>query len=1366
MILQTTRALAASVLRALTILLLIGLVVLALYVSIGRQLTPRVADYKDWLEQRLSQELGMRVSIGELSGEWLQFSPRFVLGDVRLGDENALQLQRVSLAPSVSESLRQRRLVIGNTAVEALDIRFSQQTDGRWQLLGLTGSGPAADAEMIFRLITRLSRLSLNDTRLHFADNDGNSTSVENARLDLQNNAGLHLLQLQAQLPDDTEPLRVEAELTGATLADLAGQIYLNFPQSDYSVFIPAINVSADASVQVDDARLAGELWLELYQGRARDIVFRGQGALSVFSRQAGQAAEPLRIENLRLAGLHVTHEPVDDLWRLNADDLSFDLDSQTWPQGDMQLLYQPGKAAELQIEAVDAGIVARALSALPVDNRIADEVAGFNPRGQLQHLTLTASYSDNRPDHIRLVSNIGQGAVTAFRGAPSFWGVDGYAELSFDLAAMQGDGFVEVESTSLSMHLPNLFNDIWDFSHVNGRVGFRVDGAGDANIRIASGVIVAESDAVNARGQFATEIQLGDSRYIDLELKLGALQADVAYKSRFLPTAPTAPRSVQGVLEWVDDAVLAGNGGGSGLIFRGRVQRGAAAQERTLQMFYQVTDGTLKFDPAWPALEDLQGVVVVDNSEVDVRARAGSTLGIEFTSSVASVRANPGGGRWLTVRGQGSGSAAQGLQYLQQTPVTAGIAGYFSEWTAEGNTHIDLALDIPLYIDGARPKVSLALDFADNRLFIPEYDLQLDAVSGTLMYTDDLGLRSEGLTATALGRPVTASIVSDGLAGDAGTERTSLLTWTSTADPQTLAGWNGFPSAIKPLLSQFAGEFDYEASLQLPAGQSNTSSTTRYPQLRLRSDLNSVAVLLPAPFAKETNESRTADLLLEFRPAGPVVDLRWQDLMQMNLVVEDGLPVSGLIFLGSTAEGLRVRRLNPAAPGVEVLGSLPVLDYAQWQQSFSQMFTAGAAAGAATSGPVSALSQVRGSAELSIGELIVADENFTALNVSLQRLPEAWELGVLGTDVAGTVVYPLDGNSQWQINLDYLHLGEAPVELPDDPAAVTETAGTDLAADAVAESAGELDLEDLPAVEYELPREDPLAALDPRNFPAMQASIGQLTLSGADFGSWQFELDSDDSGAVFRNLRTTARGLSIGSDAAPAEFRWIYDGDVHRSVLNGQITATDIGPVLSAYGYAPSLQSSDAVFDARLHWDGSPAYFSALGLSGDVQIRLQNGRFQQRAGVANSALRLISIINFDAVIRRLRFSDDFLRSGLSYDEISGRVNLSNGIVNIIDRLQIIGPSSLFQVEGELDLAQQTIDADLFITLPVSDNIPWLGGLAVLNNLINWQLAIGVFLFDQIFGEQVDNLTSAQYTLEGPWDSVEPKLYQVFASGS
>jgi uncharacterized protein YhdP len=395
------------------------------------------------------------------------------------------------------------------------------------------------------------------------------------------------------------------------------------------------------------------------------------------------------------------------------------------------------------------------------------------------------------------------------------------------------------------------------------------------------------------------------------------------------------------------------------------------------------------------------------------------------------------------------------------------------------------------------------------------------------------------------------------------------------------------------------------------------------------------------------------------------------------------------------------------------------------------------------------------------LGELTVAGEVFDELTLNVRREDQAFVLAVQSQDVSGTLAYPVNGSAPWQVNLDYLHLGEAPAV----PAEDVEEPPV-LIAEAVSEEQLFQDLQDLPSVEFELPREDPLYALDPRTFPSMQLTVGHFTVNGSDFGQWQFTLSSDGSGAVFRDLQVSARGLMVGSESAPAEFRWIYDGQNHRSVLNGQLTATDLAPVLSAYGYAPSLQSTSAVFDSRLHWDGSPAYFSALGLSGDLDIKISSGRFQQRVGVANSALRLISIINFDAVIRRLRFSDDFLRSGLSYDEIVGQVNLSDGIVTIKDRLQIIGPASLFQVSGILDLAEQTIDANLFITLPVSENIPWLSGLAVLNNLINWQLAIGVFLFDQIFGEQVDNLTSAQYTLQGPWDGVEPVLYQVFGSGS
>jgi len=228
--------------------------------------------------------------------------------------------------------------------------------------------------------------------------------------------------------------------------------------------------------------------------------------------------------------------------------------------------------------------------------------------------------------------------------------------------------------------------------------------------------------------------------------------------------------------------------------------------------------------------------------------------------------------------------------------------------------------------------------------------------------------------------------------------------------------------------------------------------------------------------------------------------------------------------------------------------------------------------------------------------------------------------------------------------------------------------------------------------------------------------------------------------------------------DGVEPYFNWSFDGSNHHSELRGIIYADDMADVLRANGYAASFNSNSARFDVAIDWPGSPAFFAADGLSGSLGLDINEGRFQQGSSGAG-ALRLISIINFDAIMRRLRFSDDLLRSGLAYDEIYGTLQLESGVVHIEDRLVISGPSSLYQITGDVDLQQETISGEMYVTLPVSNNIPWLGLLTA-----NLPLAVGAYLFDRIFGDQVDSLTSAVYTLEGPWEGLQPEFSQAFGS--
>jgi len=365
------------------------------------------------------------------------------------------------------------------------------------------------------------------------------------------------------------------------------------------------------------------------------------------------------------------------------------------------------------------------------------------------------------------------------------------------------------------------------------------------------------------------------------------------------------------------------------------------------------------------------------------------------------------------------------------------------------------------------------------------------------------------------------------------------------------------------------------------------------------------------------------------------------------------------------------------------------------------------------------------------------------------------WEIALQSDSVAGQVRLPFDRDGYLSVDLRYLRL---PGEERDRVGPMQEGRVEQL------------------LLEEEEPV-DVLTDIDPRELPRMHFSTNEFFIGDRPYGSWSFSLNPNSEGAEIDDLAFDFRGLRLGLDAVYSEqaendsldieagdslliphFSWHFDGDTHVSSLTGVLTADNMADVLMANGYAASLESSSAEFVADLSWPGSPAFFTASNLSGDITINIEDGRFLQGAGAAG-ALKLISILNFDAIMRRLRFSDDLLRSGLAYDEITGQMSMVDGQVHIEDRLVISGPSSLYQITGDLNLKDESIVGEMYLTLPVSNNIPWIGVLTA-----NIPLAVGAYLFDRIFGDQVNSLTSAVYTLEGPWEDLEPEFKQAFGS--
>lgn len=1356
--------------KTLSLLLTVGLVLLlvvAVYVSLGRQLLPYVVNYRADIESQLSAGIGQQVQIGSLQGGWSRFNPIISLQQVLIfpvGSSESAQvvlLDNLSLELDTWSSLISRRWVLANIEVVNPEFTLAEQDDGSWQVRGFeTSADTAMNPEQIFDLVSRVNNLVLSNMTVTLLRNDGRATRLERSRLRLQNSDQQHFLHLDAWQPDVVGPLSVAAEVSGDSFAELSGLLYLLVPGNDYSELIAGRYGDALDLHAFDGS---GEVWIEIEQGQVQAV--QGSAAVNSIAINTivqGQpaSAEAVEVENLvtrffarKTGEQSVNGSDTAPSWEFLLQDLGFQWNDLLWRESDVHINYQSQQALQMRADVFNIGIATGLVAQLDLLDAEADaQLAEHNPRGEMQNLDMWLSLQDSaalqsapsEQDAFRLVANLNDVAVSARGPTPALWGVDGFAELSFNAAAQTLQGTVEVESSRFMIQLPTLFNDAWAYDHVNGRVRFSLDLSQGQHLRLVSSVIVAESEAVDGRAMFSTEFRktTDEDRTSTLELMVGALEADVSRKSLYLPTAPRVSDNLRNVMNWVNDAVLNGRAVESGVIFRGSVLAGSAPEDKTLQMYYNVQNGTLRFDPQWPVLENLHGNVIIKDRDVDIRVESGQSLGIGFDATNALIRPNPDGrGSWLSVTGRGNGEAQQGLRYLQETPVTRGFGNYMADWVADGRVALNLDLRIPLGIADTQPQVDVGLALQENALHIPEFELRFAGVTGQLNYSTLSGLSSEQMTATLFDKPVAVNVRSE---IDAQRTTNTVVELQGAVATQALHDWPRQSEFVRSVLSRAEGEMDYLARLELVQPSAESSGTAPAQRsLSIESDLQGVVLNFPAPLHKEASAQLPLDLTMEFLEGQQELRVRLGDVGTVDVRLEDGTVRNGLVFLGRRDEGVTVRRLNANAPGLDVLGSLPWFNYDEWVSALREDSAAGTTAvGASGAANFSAMRDAINAVDVTIGQAYAFGQSFDDLNVQIANEDRDWRLTLASEKVGGEVLVPFAAGEPLDVRLTHLHF-----PAPPEPDVVDQVV--------------------VEPVEPEEERIDPLLDFDPRNLPHMRFSAEQILRGEADYGRWQFLLEPIPSGAQFSDLIVEARGLRAGREGEEARFVWNYDGKTHHSYLNAVLDASNLATVLSGFGYAPSLESTTAVFNATLDWPGSPAFFSSTGLSGALDMNITEGRFQQGAtGAGSGALKLISIINFDALVRRLRFSDDLVRSGLSFEQIRGAMTLNNGIVTIVDRLQIIGPASLFQITGQLDLPQQTIDGSMYITLPISDNIPWLSGIAVLNNLINWQVAVGVFLFDQIFGDQVDSLTSAQYTLQGPWEGLEPRLNQVFGNPS
>lgn len=966
-------------------LLAAGLVLAALYVSLGRELAPLFADYRESLERRASEALGTPLRIGRLSARMNGFLPELVAHDILLGDEPGLRVGELRLRPDPLGSLLHWQPRLDDLKMAGVQLLVRQEDDGRWTLAGLPrgqGEGEADPANWL-RQLRRFPRVAVVDSQLIVQPREGEALNLSylNLNLDLSQGGDQHRLDGRLLLPDGKPlALHLDARLRASRWQDASADLYLRLPQSDWARWLPP---GLLGDWQLRQLLGGGEVWAQWSARELRRAVMR----LHLPRAELAYADRPpVRLEELSLSAFFA---PDAQGRHLLVDSLAATLDGRRWGEARVRLRERREDGGwELSSDRLSLGPLLPLIDGLaPLPEVSREWLRALRPEGRLRNIRVSYQPRAERAEQVRYSLNLDQVGFSAHHGVPAAAGVVGRVE-----GNLQG-GELRLDSQDFMLHLPALFPEPWRYQRAQGSLAWRGD---DEGVRLWAPYVRLEGEEGSLAGDFMLRFAHDAEAEDYMDLRIGLRDGDARLAGKYLPTA--SPALSPGLADWLQRAIRAGGIEQGFFQYQGALNADVPPEARSLALYFKVRDAELDYQPGWPALHEGRGELFVEDSGVRVTLEAGRLLNSRIREARFAVpHAAADEPSRLQVEARLQSSVADGLLILQDSPLPT--AGTFAGWHGDGAVEAELTLDIPLAA-GHEPQARVRFIPDGARLGLPYLPgLEFSEVRGDFEFDTRRGLRASGLRARFLEQEMRGRI---DRATVAGRQRT-LVDVQGRMPVQRLREWQAIAQPLP-----VSGLLPYRLRLRLDGEES---------LLRVDSSLQGVAIDMPAPFGKAAAEARYADWRMTLG-GEPRYWLDYDDLLSVALVMpgHDWRRLRGEARLDL---GLAP---PPRAPGLALHGRLGDVDVDAWRRFVERYAGTGATAG----GPPFPLRESR----LHVGRLRGVGIEPRDLLVRLGRGAQGWTAALDSRVIAGDLRVPDDRRQPIQVELDHLRL-PAPAPAP-----------------------------------------------------------------------------------------------------------------------------------------------------------------------------------------------------------------------------------------------------------------------------------------------------------------------------------------------
>lgn len=784
--------------------------------------------------------------------------------------------------------------------------------------------------------------------------------------------------------------------------------------------------------------------------------------------------------------------------------------------------------------------------------------------RGGAANATLSASGLNGRP--LRADGTVRPVARTAATAGA----------LSADLGWRRGaGGKLHLAARNFALDFPGLFRgplkvgraDVpLTFSHNTG--GWRF---GSRKFELANGDLTTG-------GRFSVLLP-ADGAAPRIDVNASAAGIDLAVKSRYLPVG-IMPKEVT---EWVDRSVKSGKVPHVEVIFRGPADAFPFRHGGGLfKVAFSLRDARIKFDPHWPAVSGLNAEVEFKGAGLSARVGTGRISGLAIAGTTATIadlaRAD------LVIDGTTRGDAANAMAFLRDSPLAQRFGSYIDKIHARGKLAVDVALDLPL-TDIDRFKVHGQAHLSGVDVTLGGFRSGFEALAGELDFSNT-GLDSPGgLKAQFLGAPVAIGVHP----GRRGSNTTSIR----------VSGKTGAASLAKAMGHSAAGlasgAFEWRARVTLP----NEIAAAGTPPLTVsvHSDLQGLALSLPAPFAKQAKQNVATSALLVAADGGFELSGRYGDTIRTKLKFGDSGLTAGAIHFGAD-------RARLPDSGLIIDGHLDSVALAGWQKLAGLMPGADHAA---------ALPPVR--VALQVGSVNAFGQHFRNVVAHARSAGGGYRLTLAGPDIAGRIALPrhADNDHPYRMNLDHLHLGTGFAKSRDS------------------------------------------RNLSPTVLPPLRFTGSDIAIGKANLGRVAFELRRVPGGVALAQFSATGKGLKLTLNG-----RWVEDdGGRQQTQLKATATSDNVSAAFAALNLPAALTADKARINADLNWPGPPGSGLPGRLNGTMTVHLEDGQLTEISPGAARLLGLLSLNALPR--RLLFNFRDVFSEGFSYDTIGGDFLLKGG---------------------------------------------------------------------------------------------------------